>query len=682
MLEIAVDIGGTFTDAVGWDGSAIYTAKVASTPGNLTAGVRASVEQILRLSGCTPSEISRFVHGTTIATNAVLEQKGARIGLLMTAGFKDVLEIGRQKRSRMYDLFMDPETPTFLAPRRLRVDITERIDAKGTIVVPLDEPEVRTKVANLLQEYDIQAVAVCYLFAFRNSTHEQRTRDIIRAYFPELHVSLSSEVDPVFREYERTCVTAFDAYVRPVVASYLRQLADSLETMQIQASLQIMQSRGGIASVQGAIARPVSTLLSGPAAGALGGKVAGERSHLHDLITLDIGGTSCDISLLRNGHLGTSREGRLGGYPLRIPMVDVTTIGAGGGSIAWVDEAGGLRIGPHSAGAEPGPACYKRGGSEPTITDASLILGYLNPERFAANLQLDRHAAERALATIARPLDMDLVSAAQGMHTVVNATMADGIRMVSVHRGYDPREFALVLLGGAGPIHGGALAPALGIDTLLVPERPGVLSAFGLLAADIEYDTYRTFDRQADDVDVQEMLEVFEELDTLGQDTLRRDGIALERVQVRRFADMRYVGQSYDLEIPLATQLDADALRRAVDAFYNKYRQVYGHGSFEEAAEFVNLRTVHVCPVQKPTQATRPRRGSLTQALKGSRRAYFGAPEGFVETPVYDRTALPEGEQFRGPAIIEQDDTTTIVYPWQVCEVDTASNMIMRLEET
>jgi N-methylhydantoinase A len=680
MIDVAVDIGGTFTDVVGWDGRELHATKVPSTPHDLVEAVRTGVARILEISGYRASDVRRFVHGTTVATNAVLEEKGARIGLLMTKGFEDVLEIGRQKRSSMYDLLIEAETPVFLAPRRMRVGVTERIDSGGTIVIPLEEDEVDRQVARLREAYDIEGVAVCYLFAFRNPIHEQRTQAIIAASFPDLYVSLSSEVDPVFREYERACVTAFDAYVRPVVAAYLDRLVEALRCMGIPAKPQIMQSRGGIASIQGAITRPVTTLLSGPAAGVLGGKAVSADSHLRDVITLDMGGTSCDICLLRDGRLMTSREGRLRGFPLRVPMLDLTTIGAGGGSVAWVDEAGGLGVGPQSAGAQPGPACYGRGGIEPTVTDASLVLGYLNPRRAAGNLELDRHAAEEAVGKIATSLGMDLVAAAYGIHRVINAKMADGIRMVSVQKGYDPREFALVLLGGAGPIHGGALASVLAIDTLVVPERPGVLSAFGLLVADIEYDTYRTFARHAGEVEVQEMLSVLEELEGIGWAKLKRDGIPPDGVEVRRFADMRYVGQSYELEIPLAQDLRGETVALAVAAFHEYYLRVYGHASMEDDVEFVNLRTVHVAHVAKPRPVDRQRGRSLDRAFLGHRDAYFGDPSRFIETPVYERSVLPHLEDIDGPAIIEQDDTTVVLYPWQTCQVDDTGTMVVRVK--
>ncbi len=678
-MQIAVDIGGTFTDVVGWDGTAIHAVKVPSVPADLIAGVSAGVEAVLARIGRPAAEVERFVHGTTVATNAVLEEKGACIGLLATKGFEDVLEIGRQKRFSMYDLFADADTPAFLAPGRRRIGIAERIDAVGDVLIPLDENAVEAAVERLVTDHTVEALAVCYLFSFRNPAHELRTREIIHATHPGMPVSISSEINPVFREYERTCVVAFDAYVRPKVVGYLGRLAGSLAELGIDASVQIMQSRGGVASVERAIERPVTTLLCGPAAGALGGKVAGERSNFSDLITLDMGGTSSDISVIREGRLALSQEGRIRGYPLRLPMLDVTTIGAGGGSIAAIDDAGGLRVGPESAGADPGPVAYGRGGTEPTVTDASLVLGYLDAEGFAGGLSLDHKAAERAVGSVAQRLGLDLAAAARGIHTVCNVAMADAIRMVTVRRGHDPRDFALVLLGGAGPVHGGAVAPALGIRTLVVPLRPGILAAEGLLDARIEFDAYRTFAVRADDADPACMGALFAELEALGSDKLARDGVDAVRVQTTRYADMRYVGQSYELEVLLRDSVDEGAVRAAVEAFYRLYRRLYGHGSPEDEVEFVNLRVVMGADVDSPGAVSPPREGDLEAARIGTRKACFNPGKGYVETPVYERDALGLGARVGGPAIVAQADTTTVVYPGQRVEVDESGNLVIHV---
>ena len=680
-FRVGVDVGGTFTDVIGRREDRVWSAKVPSSPEDLVAGVLAGVEAVLALSGAAPGDIDRFVHGTTIATNAILEEKGARIGLLMTEGFEDVLEIGRQKRSRMYDLFMAPETPVFLAPGRRRAGITERIDSDGSIVVPLDETGVRATVARLVEEEGIEAVAVCYLFSFRNPAHERRTADIIARDFPRLAVSISSEVDPVFREYERTCVTAFDAYVRPVVNGYLDRLDRALRRRGIRAPLLIMQSRGGAASARRTVARPVTTLLSGPAAGALGGRSAGERSGRRDLITLDIGGTSSDVALARGGASLISREGRIRGYPLRVPMVDVHTIGAGGGSIARLDDAGVLKVGPESAGASPGPACYGRGGSAPTVTDASLVLGYLDPARFAGGIRLQIDAAERAVGALAEAMRCGLAEAAFGIHTVCNAAMAEAVRVLTVKRGHDPRDFALVLLGGAGPLHGGAVAERLAIETLIVPPRPGVLAAEGLLEARIQCDRYRTFAARAQIADPASMRTVFEELEAAGRVEMSRDGVAADTIKVERFAEMRYAGQSYELEVPLGRGVVEDrSIAAAERAFRDRYREVYGHGSLEEEVEFVNLRVLLSGPPMTPLVAARVRADRAAPAAPrpaAVRSAFFGHPHGWRDAALHDRAALAVGAAFEGPAIVTQADTTTVIYPGHRAAVDDAGNLVV-----
>ncbi|MCZ7572195.1 MAG: hydantoinase/oxoprolinase family protein [Ardenticatenaceae bacterium] len=679
MLEIAVDIGGTFTDVVClWDNETLLATKVPSTPRNLAAGIREGTAKVLRLAGAHPRDVARFIHGTTIATNAILEQRGAVTALLATAGFEDTLEIGRIKRSQMYDLFLDPQTPTFLAPRRRRIGIAERVDAEGNILIALDEEEVRQVVRRLVEGYGVGAIAVCYLFSFRNPAHELRTREIIREEYPELSVALSSQVDPVFQEYERTAVTAFDAYVRPNVVTYLQKLEEELSSLGIRASLQIMQSRGSITSARTSMEKPVTLALSGPAAGVIGGLFAGAQSGFENLITVDIGGTSCDVSLIKDGRPIISREGHISIYPLRVPMVNINTIGAGGGSIVWMDEAGGLRVGPRSAGADPGPACYGLGGENATVTDASLVLGYLNPSYFAAGeLTLEPDLAQEAVGEIAARLGLDVVAAARGIHRILNAQMADQIRLVSVRQGYDPRQFAMVVLGGAGPVHGGALIRELGIPTLIVPRSPGVLSAFGLLVANIEHEHTHTFGRRVDRVEIDEMTQVFEQLEALGRERMLQDHVPLDEVEVFRFADMRYAGQAYDLEVPVPTSLPPETLSALAAAFDEKHRQVYGHVDPNGKVEIVNLRAVHVRVLAKPELRQTVAGHLLDDARKGMRPAYFAECGEYVPVPLFERARLPVGARFDGPAIVEQPDTTVVVYPGQACSVDLTGNLII-----
>jgi N-methylhydantoinase A/oxoprolinase/acetone carboxylase beta subunit len=681
MLRVGVDIGGTFTDVVGLEGDeTLFVAKVPSTPADLIQGVRRGVARLLETSGHAAADISAFMHGTTIATNAILEQKGARLGLLATAGFEDSLEIGRQNRTRMYDLFLDAQTPVFLAPRRRRIGVTERIDARGAVVVPLDEAGVRQAVRTLVEREHVEAIAVCYLFSFVNPAHEERTRALVEECAPGLTVSLSCEVDPTFREYERTCLTAFDAYVRPVISRYLVALGRALREMGIAVDLQIMQSRGGISSSQAAVARPVTTVLSGPAAGVIGGKFAGERSGHKNLITIDIGGTSCDVALVREGKPLLSTQGRIAGYPMRVPLVDVTTIGAGGGSIAWLDSGGGLRVGPRSAGADPGPACYGKGGTDPTVTDATLLLGYLDPHFFAGgDLELRPDLAEAAVARVGRAIGKSVRETAEGIVRIIDARMADAIRLVSVQRGLDPRQFTLVAFGGAGPVHAGALARDLGISTVIVPESPGVLSAFGLLVASVEYDHARTFRARAESVDFHRAAATLAELAALGREKLERDGAPMDRVTVTGFADMRYVGQSYELEVVLPATLGPETIGLVVTDFHDLHRRIYGHSSATDPVEFVNLRSV--CALAFPPPRLRPavRGGRLADAVRATRPVVFPGGDA-VPTPVYDRTRLPTGVRIPGPAIVEQADTTTVIGPGQTAQLDECQNLVIALD--
>jgi N-methylhydantoinase A/oxoprolinase/acetone carboxylase beta subunit len=675
-VQIGVDIGGTFTDIVALDdGGRLVLTKVPTTPKDLLEGIGVAVRRVLALAGAPAAAVERFIHGTTVATNAVLEQKGAVTAVLTTEGFEDVLALGRQKRARMYDLDMDPETPTFVAPRRRRHGIRERLDARGAVLVPLDEEHVRAAVTALRGD-GVQAVAVCYLFSFVNPAHERRTREICHEVAPEISVSLSSEVDPTFREYERLCVTAFDAYLGPVVKRYLAGLTEALRGLGIPAVPLVMRSRGGIVSASLAAQQPVTLFLSGPAGGVIGARFAAERSSVRDFVSLDMGGTSNDVALVRGGEPLIAGEGFIGTYPVRTPMVDVNTIGAGGGSIAWIDGAGGLRVGPVSAGADPGPACYGRGGEQATVTDASLLLGYLNPQRFAGGLmELDVGAAERAVGAVARRLGLDVIATAAGIHRVINARMADQIRLVTIKRGYDPRQFALVVLGGAGPVHGVPLAEEMGMVEVIVPEAPGVLAAFGLLAAAIEHHHARTLQGPADGVDLEAVNRCLAELDGAGRARMREEGVVPTAVQVAYSADMRYVGQAYELEVPITAPLTRDAVGEAVRGLHAAHERVYGYARARQPVEFVNFRAVHRYPLPRPVVRPPARdRVAVGDARIDERRAYF-APGGFADTAIYDRARLPLGARLPGPAIIEQADTTTVVPPGYAAVADDSGNL-------
>jgi N-methylhydantoinase A/oxoprolinase/acetone carboxylase beta subunit len=679
---VGVDIGGTFTDIVcaGDDGS-LRLMKRPTTKGDPAAAVRDAVQAMRAEWGIDPAAIQRFVHGSTVATNAVIERKGAKTGIITTAGFKDVLEIGRQMRHRMYDLILKPETPVFLAPGRRRKEVRERIAADGTIVTPLDENDVRCVAAELAAD-GVEAIAIVFLFSFINPAHERRARELIAAAYPGVAISLSSEVDPAFREYERTAVTAFDAYLKPVVADHIARMSHDLARAGVPAPLQIMQSRGGISAAANAARRPVRLFLSGPAAGVVGGLTVGKSAGAHDLITIDIGGTSCDIALVSGGEPLVRAEGVIDGYTVRVPMVDVTAIGSGGGSIALIDDAGALRVGPQSAGSEPGPACYCRGGSEPTVTDASLVLGYLDPDYFAGGtLRLDPERARAALAPLAARMGASVETAALGIHRVVNAQMAEAMRLVSIGRGIDPRGYALLPLGGAGPIHAAALAAELGISCIVVPRHPGVLSAAGLLCAPIEHELSAAFSRPLKGADWGDIEAALAALDQGCTRLMAGEGMPLGNVEVRHFADVCYIGQGYHLEIPLGpkgSDPDPEPLAALYRDFLAAHDRVYGHAT-ETPARIVNLRAVHRVTLAPPALVA-PATSSVRPPRR--RQVLIDAALGFETAAIVDRASLVPGAEIAGPAIVEQPDTTTLIPTGWRCRAASAGNLLLEPAKT
>ena len=678
-LEVGIDIGGTFTDVVcRRPGGDLRVVKLPTTHGDPRLAVGKALDHMAEAWGVRPGQIARFSHGTTLATNAVIERKGARIGLITTQGFRDVLEIGRQFRRATYDLILRPEAPTFLVPGSRRKEVPERVSAQGEVLTPLDEGALLARTRELVEDEGVEAIAVCFLFSFKNPAHELRARELIGAAFSDLPLSLSHEVDPAFREYERTCVTAFDAYLKPVLDRYLAGMERDLRERGVEAPLQIMLSRGGKCSATVARRRPVRLFLSGPAAGVIGGSEVGRAIGVGDLITYDMGGTSCDIALVTAGKPLVTPEGQIAGYPVRVPLVDVNTIGAGGGSVAWVDGAHALRVGPRSAGSEPGPACYGRGGEEPTVTDASLVLGSLNPTNFAGGtLALQPELSRRAIEKMtARPLGLSVEDAARGIHRVVNAQMAEGIRTVSVYRGHDPRDFALVALGGAGPLHATAVAQELRIGRVIVPVRPGVLSACGLLVAPVEHEMSAAFLRDLAGASPDELDTALMRLDGGCRRLMDTEDVDPDEVRVEHFADVCYIGQSYYLEVPLSLKgAAADPLAKLYDDFQVQHNRVYGH-STGAPARIVNLRAVHHGPAAADLGA--PGDGAaLAAEPQATRRLILLDSAAPVEAPVYTRASLAVGQVVDGPAVIEQSDTTTLVEPGWRARVEQSGDLVM-----
>lgn len=666
MTSIGVDIGGTFTDVVAIDAAGgLRIAKLPSTRSDPSAAVRTVLESLLPQWNIAPADVACFAHGTTVATNAVLERRGARLGLITSAGFEDVLEIGRQNRRQIYQLLLKPETPVFLAPRARRRGVVESIDADGTVLTPLDTASLEQAVDSLVAE-GVEAIAVCFLFSFVNPAHERRAAEFIRVRHPRLMVSISSEVDPAFREFERTVVTSFDAYVKSGLDRYLADMEHDLQAAGVPAPLQIMQSRGGVCSARIARERPIRLFLSGPAAGVVGARETGRSVGHEDLITVDIGGTSCDIALIAKGQPVIRPEGLLDGFRIRVPMVDVNSIGAGGGSIAWIDAGGGLRVGPQSAGAEPGPACYGRGGRQATVTDASIVLGYLDPAYFAGGtLDLDAQLAARAVEeNVAKPLGLTLRQAALGIHRVLNAQMAEGIRLVSISRGVDPRRFSLMPFGGGGALHATALAAELGINTIVVPRYPGVLCASGLLSALIEHESAAGFMARFADAQVADILRTCAQLGAECAARMAEEGVAPDRVSTTCYADICYVGQAHHIEVPLAIDDPAELIASLYEAFCVLYDQMYGHHT-RAPARFVNLRVVQRA-ANRAAAAVAAQGGARSTgaiAAKSSRAILLAGHADYVSAQVIDRHALVPGDTLQGPAIIEQSDTTTLIEP-------------------
>lgn len=677
MLYVGVDTGGTFTDVVCSDGNRSAIFKVPSRPDAPGVALFDGVMRAAALLGLQTKDVERLVHGTTVATNVIVQRRGAVIGLLTTEGFVDVLEIGRLKRSKLYDWNIDPETPSFLAPRERRRGIPERLDSRGNVVKPLDHARVKAEVADLVERHGVQAIAVCYLFSYLNPEHERKTRELIAEVAPNIPVSLSSDVDPEYREYERTAVTAFDAYLQPVVKDYLGRLRRELAERRIPAALQIMQSRGGITSADVAASLPVNMVLSGPAGGVAAARNIAETSGYPNLVNFDMGGTSSDVSLVIDGAASITTESKIAGYPVRVTTVDVSTIGAGGGSIAWIDSGGRLRVGPHSAGAQPGPVCYGRGGTEPTVTDASVMLGYFNPSEFAmGQISLDVGAAERAIAALGKRLGLSTIETALGIHRVINAAMSDQVRLMTVQRGHDVRDFHLLAFGGAGPVHGPALAADLEIPAVLVPTYPGVLAALGLFAANVEHDQKVTCMQRAIDI-VPETLEVtYRGLEQACIARMRNDGFAAGQCRIARLADLRYRGQSTEIEVGVASPITRERVADALSDFHTRHRRMYSYGYPDNRVEFVNAKVVVSYAMPKPVFAPDDKRKERTGRPYTAREAYFDTMP--VSTNVYRRAELLGGRTYSGPAIVEQADTTLVVPPGQTFDLDAYGNIVVR----
>ena len=679
MWRIGVDSGGTFTDICLVDeaSGAVRVWKVPSTPEDPSLAIAQGVVEGLRHATPDGAAVRYFGHGTTVATNALIQHRGAHTGLITTEGFRDLLEIGRQRRPHLYDLQADK--PPILVPRDRRIEVAERLRHDGRIETPLDETQVRGAVRRL-KAAGARAIAVCFLYAYVDPDHERRVRRIVEEELPDAFVTCSHEVAPEFREYERLSTVVVNAYLGPVMAGYLAALEPRLAEAGVRVAPHITQSNGGVMSFETARAQPVRTVLSGPATGVVGGLEVGRVAGYRHLITFDMGGTSTDVSLVEDGRARLAGELEVHGYPLKAPALDIHTVGAGGGSIAYVDAGGLLKVGPRSAGATPGPVCYGLGNDEPTVTDANVVLGTLNPRHLlGGRMSIDRERAEAAIGALATRLELDPMATAQGIVTVVTANMAKAIRVISVQRGHDPRHYTLVAFGGAGPLHAARLARELDIPRVLVPRHPGILCALGLLLTDLKTNDAQTRLMPATAASLPRMSETFAELEARAVAWFEQEGIARPARTLRRTVDMRYAGQNYELPVAFPDEPPGPALIKALTAAFERaHEQVYGYIAEEEPIQIVTFRLEAVGAVRHADLPAHPPATSDVGAARlGTRSVWLAETRRFVPCAVYDRERLGPGHDIEGPAVIEQMDATTLVLPKQHARVDEFLNLIL-----
>jgi N-methylhydantoinase A len=678
--RIGVDIGGTFTDlaALAGDGSGLILQKLPTTPDDPSRGFSDGLEALLADARLVPEAVGYLAHGTTVAINTVLEGKGARTGLITTRGMRDLLELRRQVRDHLYDLQADKPAP--LVPRRLRLEVPERVRFDGSVLTPLDPGAVAGALDTLARE-EVAALAVCFLHAYANPAHEQAVKALAAARRPAMYLSISSEVLPEFREFERLSTTVLNAYVGPAMSAYLARLAERVAGLGLPVQPHILQSNGGVVTVAHARERPVYTLASGPTAGVAGAVFIAGQAGVDRIVSFDMGGTSTDVGLVERGTPLTATEKHYHGHPVKGSMLDVHSIGAGGGSIAWVDAGGFLRVGPESAGALPGPACYGRGGRRPTVTDANLVLARLGADGLlGGKIRLDPRLAEAAIGeALAGPLGLDVPGAAAAMLTVVDANMAAAIRLCLAAGGHDPRAFTLVAYGGAGPMHATRVARRLKMRRVLVPAYPGVLCALGLLVADIKAEFSRTRVERLDSLDAPALEALYRDLEGQALAWARRGALSEEALRFTRSADMRHPRQNHELVVPVPRRLGPTSLASLARGFHRGHRRSYGYASPEEPVQLVTARVTASLPVPAPRLPAAGGGGAtVADAARGQRRVFFEGP-GFVPCAVYDRGKLAPGMELRGPAILEQLDCTTVVAPDEVLRVDPFGHLLVDL---
>ncbi len=688
-FALGIDIGGTFTDVVLYEPASgrYFSHKELTTPDDPAAGVISGLQRLFSRAELSFGAVTRTVHATTLFTNALIERKGALTGLITTAGFRDILEIGHERKYELYDIFLGLPQP--LVRRSLRREVPERMTADGRIAVALDEEALLAETRALIVQ-GVESVAVMFLHAYANPRHEQRARDVLVQHFPDLLVSISSDIAPQIREFERCSTTVANAYIAPLASRYLQRLGDEMQRLGITSELFLMLSNGGLTNLREARRRPVEMLESGPAAGALSAAWFGARAGLHHVLAFDMGGTTAKLSVIDEGQprithgFEAAREQRFikgSGLPVSVATVELIEIGAGGGSIAHLDDLGLLKVGPQSAGSQPGPACYERGGTRPTVTDANLLLGYLNPTFFAGGtMPISIDAASQAVARLADNAQLDPIEIARGIHDLVNEAMASAARVHIAEQGHDPRHYALLTTGGGGPLHGCEVARKLGIRTVLCPPSAGVASALGLLIAPARIDRAASVVQPLDTVAWPRLEARFAELEADARQVIAETGIDAARASVSRFADLRYAGQGFELVVglqpgPYGSEARAEILRR----FETAYCAIYGRTPPRGAAELINIRVSVQTPASQDALRPAAGRNAGRDPRKGSRRAYFGLRGTFLETPVYDRQALPEGTHIQGPALIEEPESTLLLPPDCTADVQPGGNILVTI---
>lgn len=675
--RVGVDIGGTFTDLMLIDEKGqISLTKSPSTPKDLTMAIMTDIKKI----GLDVSTLEMFGHGTTQALNSLLMRTTAKTGLITTKGFRSLLEIMRTNRPDMYNLQQDKPEP--FVPRHLTVEVLERISHTGEVLQALDEKQT-TEVVRKLKTEGVKAIAVCLLNSYVNPVHEQKLKGIIEKEYPQAHISLSSQISRQWREFERTSTTVINACTMPVMDTYLSLLEEKLAAGGCDAEPLIIQSNGGMMTAKIGRERPVNTVFCGPAAGVVGATYLARTIGDSNIITYDMGGTTCIVALVERGQPKIKTEGELNRWPITMPMIDVNAIGAGGGSIAWIDAGGALRVGPQSAQAEPGPVCYGRGGTEPTVTDANLLLGRINPDYFiGGEIKLDVDSAQRAVKTkIADYYGMDVFEAANGIIEILISNQARVTRAISLERGYDPREFTLIAFGGGGGLHAGFLAEELGIKRVIVPFAPGHMSCLGQLVADIVQDSVRTYVKLSDELEIDKVNEIYQELEAEVVKILKAEGVSEDRIATERSADIRYAGQEFTIQTPVRSGILNDAdITEAITKFNDLHEMSYGYCSRNVPTEFVNLRVSALGRMPKPALREYPKaQATPNMSFKGKRKVFFNGE--FVECPLYEWERLRPGNVIEGPAIVEEPGSTIVIRPKHTMSVDKFLNCILELKE-